>query len=44
MLALMSTHHSTPAPSVEIVIPVYNEAAAERHWGELVTLFDDTLT
>jgi carboxymethylenebutenolidase len=23
--------------------PVYNEAAAERHWGELVTLFDDTL-
>jgi glycosyltransferase involved in cell wall biosynthesis len=27
MLALMSAHHSTPAPSVEIVIPVYNEAA-----------------
>jgi len=27
MLALMSKHHSTPAPSVEIVIPVYNEAA-----------------
>jgi carboxymethylenebutenolidase len=24
--------------------PVYNEAAAERHWSELVTLFDDTLT
>jgi carboxymethylenebutenolidase len=23
--------------------PVYNEAAAERHWGELVTLFDGTL-
>jgi glycosyltransferase involved in cell wall biosynthesis len=26
MLAAMSTHPSTPAPSVEIVIPVYNEA------------------
>ena len=24
--------------------PVYNEAAAERHWGELVTLFVNTLT
>jgi carboxymethylenebutenolidase len=23
--------------------PVYNEAAAERHWSELVTLFTDTL-
>jgi carboxymethylenebutenolidase len=23
--------------------PVYNEAAAERHWSELVSLFDDTL-
>ena len=23
--------------------PVYNEAAAERHWGELLTLFADTL-
>jgi carboxymethylenebutenolidase len=23
--------------------PVYNEAAAERHWGELVTLFNETL-
>jgi carboxymethylenebutenolidase len=23
--------------------PVYDEAAAERHWGELVALFDDTL-
>ena len=23
--------------------PVYNEAAAERHWDELVTLFADTL-
>jgi carboxymethylenebutenolidase len=23
--------------------PVYNEAAAERHWGELATLFADTL-
>jgi carboxymethylenebutenolidase len=24
--------------------PVYNEAAAERHWDELVALFADTLT
>ena len=24
--------------------PVYNEAAAERHWNELVTLFAETLT
>jgi carboxymethylenebutenolidase len=24
--------------------PVYNEAAAERHWDELVTLYNDTLT
>ena len=24
--------------------PVYNEAAAERHWDELVALFGDTLT
>ena len=24
--------------------PVYNEAAAERHWDELVSLFADTLT
>ncbi|MGO9876499.1 MAG: dienelactone hydrolase family protein [Acidimicrobiia bacterium] len=24
--------------------PVYNEAAAERHWAELITLFNDTLT
>jgi carboxymethylenebutenolidase len=24
--------------------PVYNEAAAERHWDELLTLFADTLT
>jgi carboxymethylenebutenolidase len=24
--------------------PVYDEAAAERHWGELVSLFADTLT
>jgi carboxymethylenebutenolidase len=24
--------------------PVYNEAAAERHWSELVALFADTLT
>ncbi|HWF17310.1 MAG TPA: dienelactone hydrolase family protein [Acidimicrobiales bacterium] len=24
--------------------PVFNEAAAERHWDELVTLFGDTLT
>jgi carboxymethylenebutenolidase len=24
--------------------PVYNEAAAERHWDELVALFSDTLT
>jgi carboxymethylenebutenolidase len=23
--------------------PVYNEAAAERHWGEMVTLFDGTI-
>ncbi len=24
-------------------MPVYNEAAAERHWKELVALFDETL-
>lgn len=24
--------------------PVYDEAAAERHWNELVSLFADTLT
>lgn len=24
--------------------PVYNEAAAERHWDELDSLFADTLT
>jgi carboxymethylenebutenolidase len=24
-------------------IPIYNEAAAERHWNEMLTLFDQTL-
>jgi dienelactone hydrolase len=24
-------------------LPVYNEAAAERHWTELLKLFDATL-
>ena len=24
-------------------LPVYNESAAERHWTEMLTLFDETL-
>ena len=24
-------------------LPVYNEAAAERHWSEMLALFDKTL-
>ena len=32
-------HHGYTMPD----LPVYNEAAAERHWKELFALLDETL-